>query len=72
MGPYDYDLVIIGGSANGSQAAYTAGRIPTTGPVRTTYADNFMMVGDVAGQTKPTTGGGVILGGNESSSSNPV
>jgi len=41
----------------------TAGRIPTTGAVKKTYADNVMLVGDVAGQTKPTTGGGVILGG---------
>jgi geranylgeranyl reductase family protein len=41
----------------------TAGRIPTTGPVKRTYGDNVMLVGDVAGQTKPTTGGGVILGG---------
>ncbi|RMG24970.1 MAG: NAD(P)/FAD-dependent oxidoreductase [Methanobacteriota archaeon] len=40
-----------------------AGRIPVTGPVKRTYADNFLLVGDVAGQTKPTTGGGVILGG---------
>lgn len=41
----------------------TAGRIPTTGPVKRTYADNIVLTGDVAGQTKPTTGGGVILGG---------
>ncbi len=41
----------------------TAGRIPTTGPVKRTYADNLLLTGDVAGQTKPTTGGGVILGG---------
>lgn len=41
----------------------TAGRIPTTGPVKKTYTDNFLLTGDVAGQTKPTTGGGVILGG---------
>lgn len=40
-----------------------AGRIPPTGPVKTTYSDNILLVGDVAGQTKPTTGGGVILGG---------
>lgn len=40
-----------------------AGRIPPTGPVKRTYDDNIMLVGDVAGQTKPTTGGGVILGG---------
>ncbi|MHA2275524.1 MAG: geranylgeranyl reductase family protein [Candidatus Kariarchaeaceae archaeon] len=41
----------------------TAGRIPITGPVKKTYTDNFLITGDVAGQTKPTTGGGVILGG---------
>ena len=41
----------------------TGGRIPTTGPVKQTYGDNLLLVGDVAGQTKPTTGGGVILGG---------
>ncbi len=41
----------------------TAGRIPITGPIKKTYADNLMLVGDVAGQTKPTTGGGVVLGG---------
>ncbi len=41
----------------------TAGRIPIHGPVKKTYADNFIIVGDVAGQTKPTTGGGVIIGG---------
>lgn len=40
-----------------------AGTIPTTGPVKRTYADRFLLVGDVAGQTKPTTGGGVIVGG---------
>jgi flavin-dependent dehydrogenase len=40
-----------------------AGRIPPTGPVRKTYGDNILLVGDVAGQTKPTTGGGVIIGG---------
>ena len=39
------------------------GRIPPTGPVNLTYTDNALLVGDVAGQTKPTTGGGVILGG---------
>ncbi|OLS23049.1 MAG: Digeranylgeranylglycerophospholipid reductase [Candidatus Heimdallarchaeota archaeon LC_2] len=41
----------------------TAGRIPTSGPVKRTFTNNFLMTGDVAGQTKPTTGGGVILGG---------
>jgi len=35
----------------------------TGGPVDKTHADGLLLVGDVAGQTKPTTGGGVILGG---------
>ncbi|MDH5402961.1 MAG: NAD(P)/FAD-dependent oxidoreductase [Candidatus Heimdallarchaeota archaeon] len=41
----------------------TAGRIPISGPIKRSYADNLLLTGDVAGQTKPTTGGGVILGG---------
>ena len=40
-----------------------AGRVITCGPIPQTYADKFMVVGDAAGQVKPTTGGGVILGG---------
>ena len=35
----------------------------TGGPVDKTYTDGMLLVGDVAGQAKPTTGGGVILGG---------
>jgi geranylgeranyl reductase family protein len=35
----------------------------TGGPVSKTYASGLLLVGDVAGQTKPTTGGGVIFGG---------
>ena len=35
----------------------------TGGPVSRTYAGGLLLVGDVAGQTKPTTGGGVIMGG---------
>ncbi len=41
----------------------TAGRIPVDGPVKKTYTKGFLLIGDAAGQTKPTTGGGVILGG---------
>ncbi|TRO47490.1 NAD(P)/FAD-dependent oxidoreductase [Candidatus Bathyarchaeota archaeon] len=33
------------------------------GPVARTYGDGLLLAGDVAGQTKPTTGGGVIFGG---------
>ncbi len=35
----------------------------TGGPRDKTHADGLLLVGDVAGHTKPTTGGGVILGG---------
>jgi geranylgeranyl reductase family protein len=39
------------------------GNVLTGGPIRKTFADRFLAVGDCAGQTKPTTGGGVITGG---------
>lgn len=39
------------------------GVILTGGPIRRTYRDGMLVVGDAAGQTKPTTGGGVVLGG---------
>jgi len=39
------------------------GRIPIAGPIKKTYMDNFLVVGDAAGQIKPTTGGGVVVGG---------
>jgi geranylgeranyl reductase family protein len=35
----------------------------TGGPIDKTYGEGLLLVGDVAGHTKPTTGGGVILGG---------
>ncbi len=35
----------------------------TSGPANKTFVDGLLLVGDVAGQTKPTTGGGVIIGG---------
>jgi geranylgeranyl reductase family protein len=41
----------------------TSGAIPLSSYIKRTYADNVLVVGDAAGQTKPTTGGGVILGG---------
>jgi digeranylgeranylglycerophospholipid reductase len=40
-----------------------SGLIVTCGPVKKSYADRLLAVGDAAGQVKPTTGGGVILGG---------
>jgi digeranylgeranylglycerophospholipid reductase len=36
--------------------------IPLGGPIRKTYQNGFLAVGDVASQVKPTTGGGVIMG----------
>jgi geranylgeranyl reductase family protein len=41
----------------------TSGAIPLSSNIKRTYTDNVLVVGDAAGQTKPTTGGGVILGG---------
>jgi digeranylgeranylglycerophospholipid reductase len=32
------------------------------GPIKRTYSNGFLVIGDVASQVKPTTGGGVILG----------
>ncbi len=40
-----------------------SGAIPLGAYIKKTYTDNVMVVGDAAGQTKPTTGGGVIIGG---------
>lgn len=39
------------------------GSVLSGGPIRRTYGDRMLVVGDAAGQTKPTTGGGVVLGG---------
>ena len=39
------------------------GYVPASGPVKKTYNERFMVVGDAAGQTKATTGGGVNIGG---------
>ncbi|WXG42933.1 MAG: NAD(P)/FAD-dependent oxidoreductase [Promethearchaeati archaeon SRVP18_Atabeyarchaeia-1] len=39
------------------------GLVLTGGPTRRTYSNRFLAIGDCAGQTKPTTGGGVVMGG---------
>lgn len=39
------------------------GRILISGPIKKTYSPNFLVIGDAAGQIKPTTGGGVVVGG---------
>lgn len=45
----------------GGQTDMVFGGIPI-GPLRRTYADGIMIVGDAAGQTKPTSGGGIYTG----------
>jgi digeranylgeranylglycerophospholipid reductase len=42
---------------------FRSGMICSYGPIERTVYDNLMIVGDAAGQVKPTTGGGVVLGG---------
>jgi len=42
---------------------FYSGLVITCGPIKRTYGDNLMVVGDSAGQVKPITGGGVIFGG---------
>ena len=43
--------------------ASRSGRVIICGPIEKTFGDNLLVVGDAAGQVKPITGGGVILGG---------
>lgn len=43
--------------------AIRAGFVITSGTSARTYYDGVIIVGDAAGQTKPTTGGGVVTGG---------
>lgn len=45
----------------GGQTDMVFGGIPI-GPLHRTYTDGIMIVGDAAGQTKPTSGGGVYTG----------
>jgi digeranylgeranylglycerophospholipid reductase len=42
---------------------YRSGLVCAGGPIKKTFYDGLMIVGDAAGQVKPTTGGGVVLGG---------
>ncbi|MEM4700383.1 MAG: NAD(P)/FAD-dependent oxidoreductase [Candidatus Nezhaarchaeales archaeon] len=41
----------------------SGGLLVLSGPLSKTHVDGFMLVGDVAGHTKPTTGGGLVFGG---------
>jgi len=40
-----------------------SGLIVASGPIKRTFSNRLLVVGDAAGQVKPTTGGGVIFGG---------
>ena len=51
------------GIENLEREGVRSGLIVTGGPVDRTFGDRFLVVGDAAGHVKPTTGGGVILGG---------
>jgi len=46
---------------SGKILVYQSGMIPI-GPARRTVADGFLIVGDAAGQAKPTSGGGIYTG----------
>lgn len=41
----------------------SAGSILIGGPIKKTHANQFLGIGDAVGHVKPTTGGGVVLGG---------
>jgi len=49
--------------ANARIEGTSGGIIMTGGPIKKTHSDNFLGVGDAVGHVKPTTGGGVVLGG---------
>jgi digeranylgeranylglycerophospholipid reductase len=51
------------GNKNIEKLDVRSGLIVTCGPIKKSFADRFLVVGDAAGQAKPTTGGGVVLGG---------
>ncbi len=48
------------GDAKITKIGYHA--ITLGGPIKRTYANGFLAIGDCASQVKPTTGGGVIFG----------
>lgn len=52
---------VISSRYRGSRTEYVTGGIPL-GPPETTVKGNVMLVGDAAGQVKPTSGGGIYMG----------
>ena len=61
--PYSYlrKLLEQEGLDKSKRVRLTSGAIPI-GPPKRTHADNIMIVGDAAGQTKPLSGGGLYTG----------
>ena len=43
--------------------ASKSGSVLVSGPVEKCWSENFLIVGDAAGQVKQTTGGGIVIGG---------
>ena len=52
---------IVASRYGGSRTEHVVGGIPL-GPPRKTVSKNVMLVGDAAGQVKPTSGGGIYMG----------
>lgn len=52
---------VISSRYTGSRTEFVAGGIPL-GPPKKTVSNNVMIVGDAAGQVKPTSGGGIYMG----------
>ncbi len=52
---------VVASRYGGSRTEHVVGGIPLGPPDKTT-SDNVMLVGDAAGQVKPTTGGGIYMG----------
>jgi len=46
---------------NATPVEFKCGGAPVGGPIKKTVADNFMVVGDAAGQISPISGGGIYL-----------
>jgi flavin-dependent dehydrogenase len=43
--------------------ATKSGSVLVSGPIDKCWSENFLVVGDAAGQVKQTTGGGIVIGG---------
>jgi len=55
-------LLALGRIRNGRIEKTYAGVVPIGGPIRRSYTDSVLIVGDSAGQVKSTSGGGIYFG----------